>query len=348
MTSEIYELEGSFFSDPFSPFNDSSSTIDILQVFQEHNNYNYTPFLSSTSSPPLTTQENFDTTPFDELDQITSSLQHSTSSPPSNQLENLSLNQMGISVTSSNDDETLDFSSLDVKIEEGQQRLPLYDHNNYYGGPHNNALKMMQRSYSSNSFQQAEKPNINGIELYQPKFDGLIESFPNEVLTSHDHSFSSTHMRRASSTGDLQSPNVSQTSQRLSTSPLATKSTSFMEEANFKVGRYNAEERKDKISRYRAKRTQRNFNKTIKYACRKTLADNRPRIRGRFARNDEPGDQLPKTTPYNPYSRDEDELWMEQGLYEEGDHQGRGQFFSTTYDPSIIAGQFHHFSFIQN
>lgn len=25
----------------------------------------------------------------------------------------------------------------------------------------------------------------------------------------------------------------------------------------------------------------------IKYACRKTLADSRPRIRGRFARNDE-------------------------------------------------------------
>lgn len=26
----------------------------------------------------------------------------------------------------------------------------------------------------------------------------------------------------------------------------------------------------------------------MQYACRKTLADSRPRIRGRFARNDEP------------------------------------------------------------
>lgn len=94
----------------------------------------------------------------------------------------------------------------------------------------------------------------------------------------------------------------------------------FSEEQNFKVGRYSAEERKEKISKYRAKRNQRNFTKTIKvtilyyiikffffsafsvfegfivnfffwmemkYACRKTLADSRPRIRGRFARNDE-------------------------------------------------------------
>jgi len=38
----------------------------------------------------------------------------------------------------------------------------------------------------------------------------------------------------------------------------------LQEEQNFKVGRYSAEERKEKISKYRAKRTQRNFNKTIK------------------------------------------------------------------------------------
>ncbi|XP_051124907.1 uncharacterized protein LOC127247204 [Andrographis paniculata] len=52
-----------------------------------------------------------------------------------------------------------------------------------------------------------------------------------------------------------------------------------------KVGRYSVEERKDRILRYLKKRNQRNFNKTIKYACRKTLADKRVRIRGRFAKN---------------------------------------------------------------
>ncbi|GMJ10960.1 hypothetical protein HRI_004765200 [Hibiscus trionum] len=63
---------------------------------------------------------------------------------------------------------------------------------------------------------------------------------------------------------------------------------SFMEELpGFKVGRYSPEERRERISKYREKRNRRNFNKTIKYACRKTLADNRPRIRGRFARHDE-------------------------------------------------------------
>ncbi|XP_074563858.1 uncharacterized protein LOC141820443 [Curcuma longa] len=52
-----------------------------------------------------------------------------------------------------------------------------------------------------------------------------------------------------------------------------------------RVGRYNAEERKERIERYRSKRNQRNFQKKITYACRKTLADSRPRVRGRFAKN---------------------------------------------------------------
>lgn len=54
-----------------------------------------------------------------------------------------------------------------------------------------------------------------------------------------------------------------------------------------KIGRYSAEERKERIERYRSKRNQRNFQKKITYACRKTLADSRPRVRGRFARNGE-------------------------------------------------------------
>ncbi|PIN09780.1 hypothetical protein CDL12_17634 [Handroanthus impetiginosus] len=54
-----------------------------------------------------------------------------------------------------------------------------------------------------------------------------------------------------------------------------------------KVGRYSVEEKKDRILRYLKKRNHRNFNKTIKYACRKTLADKRVRIRGRFAKNNE-------------------------------------------------------------
>ncbi|XP_055811960.1 two-component response regulator-like PRR1 [Solanum dulcamara] len=70
---------------------------------------------------------------------------------------------------------------------------------------------------------------------------------------------------------------------------LATEITSF-EDPTFKSGRCSVEARREKIHRYMKKRNERNFSKKIKYACRKTLADSRPRVRGRFARNDEFGE----------------------------------------------------------
>ncbi|KAJ6830690.1 uncharacterized protein M6B38_351005 [Iris pallida] len=48
-----------------------------------------------------------------------------------------------------------------------------------------------------------------------------------------------------------------------------------------------SEERRQKLSRYRKKKTKRNFGRKIKYACRKALADSQPRVRGRFAKTDE-------------------------------------------------------------
>ncbi|XP_031268766.1 zinc finger protein CONSTANS-LIKE 1-like isoform X2 [Pistacia vera] len=48
------------------------------------------------------------------------------------------------------------------------------------------------------------------------------------------------------------------------------------------------EDRREKLSRYRNKKTKRNFGRRIKYACRKALADSQPRIRGRFAKTEEP------------------------------------------------------------
>jgi CCT motif len=51
----------------------------------------------------------------------------------------------------------------------------------------------------------------------------------------------------------------------------------------YRVHKLNPEERTQKILRYRQKRHERNFTKRIKYQCRKTLADSRPRVRGRFA-----------------------------------------------------------------
>ncbi|GAB2293958.1 hypothetical protein Dimus_028172 [Dionaea muscipula] len=49
----------------------------------------------------------------------------------------------------------------------------------------------------------------------------------------------------------------------------------------------SSEDRLQKLSRYRSKKSRRNFGRKIKYACRKALADSQPRIRGRFARTEE-------------------------------------------------------------
>ncbi|KAJ7555136.1 hypothetical protein O6H91_05G023800 [Diphasiastrum complanatum] len=117
-------------------------------------------------------------------------------------------------------------------------------------------------------------------------------------------------MRRVYSTGDIQ------TFGRGST---FLPECSSQEEGCFKIGRYTSEERKVRISRYRQKRAERNFNKKIKYVCRKTLADNRPRVRGRFAKNDDPTEHEPKRREYKPDDEDDGEgdLLLEEEDFEE-------------------------------
>lgn len=48
------------------------------------------------------------------------------------------------------------------------------------------------------------------------------------------------------------------------------------------VGPLSPEARRLKIQRYREKKARRNFAKKIAYQCRKTVADNRVRVKGRF------------------------------------------------------------------
>jgi hypothetical protein len=45
---------------------------------------------------------------------------------------------------------------------------------------------------------------------------------------------------------------------------------------------YNTPERKEKIDRFLKKRYQRKWGRTVKYQCRKNLAENRERVKGRF------------------------------------------------------------------
>uniref|UniRef100_A0A5B6YLN5 Putative histone-lysine N-methyltransferase set-2 n=1 Tax=Davidia involucrata TaxID=16924 RepID=A0A5B6YLN5_DAVIN len=133
---------------------------------------------------------------------------------------------------------------------------------------------LIQRSLSSHSLQKN-------------RFRGQLVSSPTEFVDSE-----TSPVRRVFSTGDLQERiNMVQHFHRSESS--LSNEISIIESMN-KACRYSPEEKKERIERYRSKRNQRNFNKKIKYACRKTLADSRPRIRGRFARNDE----IEKSSPH--------------------------------------------------
>ncbi|GAA0164694.1 hypothetical protein LIER_20270 [Lithospermum erythrorhizon] len=103
--------------------------------------------------------------------------------------------------------------------------------------------------------------------------------------TAYNTESDSNSVRKVFNTDDLQGTHMVQRNHR-SESPLSNEAT-ILECMNKVACRYSPEERKEKIERYRNKKNLRNFNKKIKYECRKTLADSRPRIRGRFARNDE-------------------------------------------------------------
>ncbi|XP_062147113.1 uncharacterized protein LOC133854859 [Alnus glutinosa] len=294
-SSDMVSYDGDLTFMPDSP-------IDIFQAISDSQNQNN----------PVDESHSFD--------QYSSTL---FSSSPSRQFESLNLYQtthLQCLQNCSDLDNGLGnlsgFDGLEVKNEECQMGFEssfnqAFLPHSYSGGGAENVTKLMQRSYSSNCFEG--KTSF----LFQPRFDTLMESpgFQNQEIIGGQ-------MRRVCSTGDLQNTKAPHATQRSFSSSLAVES-SFIEETNFKVGRYSAEERKEKISKYRAKRNQRNFNKTIKYACRKTLADNRPRIRGRFARNDETGD-TPKAA-CSTSMEDEDDIWLE-GMHEENGTVRIGQF----------------------
>ncbi|XP_060170234.1 zinc finger protein CONSTANS-like [Lycium barbarum] len=154
---------------------------------------------------------------------------------------------------------------------------------------------LLQRSISSHSLVR----NMDGFCPLVSSPTGFIDSETSSV-------------RKVSSTGDLQVMHLLMQHNHRSESTLSSESNSIIEGMN-KACRYSPEEKKERIERYRSKRNQRNFNKKIKYECRKTLADSRPRIRGRFARNDEI-----ERNPQNEYwnqsrleeGEEDDENWI--------------------------------------
>ncbi|KAL4354571.1 hypothetical protein GQ457_06G037980 [Hibiscus cannabinus] len=150
--------------------------------------------------------------------------------------------------------------------------------------------------------------SLNCLEVKNEENAANLSSrdFQGQALSLPENNFFAGQMTNVFSNGDFEN--------------------SFMEELpGFKVGRYSPEERRERISKYRAKRNRRNFNKTIKYACRKTLADNRPRIRGRFARNDETAE-----IPISACSTTDEHDYKSWALPEVGDEtMAKGTFINS-------------------
>ncbi|GLT43286.1 hypothetical protein SLA2020_172480 [Shorea laevis] len=136
-----------------------------------------------------------------------------------------------------------------------------------------------------NTFPRASDDSLSADSL-------LPLTFPLPQLAGTEFDSVSEAFQSSSSSGSSSYNSPSSLGLRMlhhsprSESPLSNESNAIIESMS-KACRYSPEEKKERIERYRSKRNLRNFNKKIKYACRKTLADSRPRIRGRFARNDE-------------------------------------------------------------
>ncbi|XP_022720626.1 zinc finger protein CONSTANS-LIKE 12-like [Durio zibethinus] len=299
----------------------SSNTIDynflfdlpLSPVYDSSSDYNLQALLNSNQN-----QQN----PVDQPtcpDQLDSDLL--PSSPSADLLETLSRYQTtqfpSLSFGRNLENGYENFNSLncfEVKKEECQ-----VDFDSAYSDVEN-VQKYLQRGFSSNSFEGKLKFS------FQPPFDSLMESqnFQGQALSMPENSFFAGQMRK-------NMRNVHMNKRSIST-PWAIEK-SFMEEAPFKVARYNPEEKQERISKYRAKRNQRNFNKKIKYACRKTLADNRLRFRGRFARNDETV-EIPKASCS---TRDEDEDDYGRCMRWRMKQMARGTFMNISFNTTMAA-----------
>ncbi|KAJ1416124.1 CCT domain [Sesbania bispinosa] len=295
MSSDLYTFDISFYkhSSPDFASYEYDGNGDLLFFSDPY------PFPILTASPPIEGNLLINNSP----DTFSSSF--FSFSPPSTHLENHNLYQQANTTIQPLTNVKTEFGNFSAALDESGVKSDeecqigvdyTYNYNHHFVPE--NASKLMHRSYSCNSFDG--KPDTSPFEAHLA--DTTLMDSPNFQWHAPQNSFLNAEMRRVCSAGDLQNMKATHTSHQTE-SPLS-------EEVNFKVGRYSAEERKEKISKYRAKRSQRKFNKIIKqYACRKTLADNRTRIRGRFARNDETS-EIPKA-PCSTTEEYEDEFWVE-------------------------------------
>lgn len=71
------------------------------------------------------------------------------------------------------------------------------------------------------------------------------------------------------------------------TNPFGRSMNAGSESANQTAPISSGKDREARVLRYREKRKNRKFEKTIRYASRKAYAETRPRIKGRFAKRSE-------------------------------------------------------------
>lgn len=91
----------------------------------------------------------------------------------------------------------------------------------------------------------------------------------------------------------------------------------------YRIGRYSLAERHDRIKRYRDKRAMRNYNRRVKYDCRKVIADKRVRVHGRFVRREDEI-ALTKCTPNSQETNDRQCV----------DDKGEESTYNTSSEPS--------------
>lgn len=164
MSSELYMFDNPFYSDPFSQFPDSAIDAHATFPFELFHEVEES---AAAVAPP-------------NLDEFAAALL--SSSPPSAELRGLSLSQLA-------------GAGPEVKAEECHVSFENLPTGNASFSLHETALKLMQRSHSSNSFD-----NSRGFS-FRPQFDGVVEA---QFLGSPETGFQSGQMRRVCSTGDLQ------------------------------------------------------------------------------------------------------------------------------------------------
>ncbi|KAH9556306.1 hypothetical protein CY35_07G019300 [Sphagnum magellanicum] len=209
-----------------------------------------------------------------------------------------------------------------------------------------NSRSSLLRSQSSHTLGQDRPPmhplspqsesSFSPGSLTHPEFTGQLTSPVSELQCQQSDLqdmaraalMSAPSMRRAQSTGDLQRSTAMQVGGG-NASPVYGIDTK-------RVGRFTLEERRQLLQRFQQKRAQRNFNKKIKYACRKSLADKRPRVRGRFARNDESTEHPSHGNGHK--LEDDDEVQVDIAMGEDDEflmHQSSSGDLSELLEPPV-------------